>query len=496
MRIYLAIATLLSSVLLSAAQTHTVYKNLDVTTSVSLPPSSITASMLASGAAASNLSTMLPGLSASQQGTGVPGLNGHWFIWNKPASFDGTSTLRLDRHIDSGSGSSGGTVYSTLLVKGSTNPSDAGFNYNISSEFHNTANASTSAENVANAATIWKDIPTNTVPTTGASGTGSTATVTFSGGATIPVGHAVLIAGMTPSGYNGIFKVTASSAGSASFANATTGAQTVAGTMVDIEVGPSWGKYGICIDNLGINDPLASCIGDETDVMVQSATTDANRQRVILQLQAKGVSGGHVGRGLLFGTNSGLTIDRGLEFGGNYGIGADFSAATFSSDVLRLAQGQTIAFDNTAGWTLLNSSGSMALKYGGVNKLALDSTGNLNIPSTLSASAHLVATGYVKTAARLVSGAVPANSGSCAINTQLGGNTAGSFKANGACSSGTLILTLNATVNPTNGWVCDAHDLTTPTSLINQTAYTTSTATFSGVTMAASDLVAFKCVGF
>jgi hypothetical protein len=75
--------------------------------------------------------------------------------------------------------------------------------------------------------------PGTPVATTGASGTGTTATVTFSGGATIPVGDRVTIAGVTPSGYNGTYFVTASSAGSVSFANTTTGAQTVAGTIFD-----------------------------------------------------------------------------------------------------------------------------------------------------------------------------------------------------------------------------------------------------------------------
>jgi hypothetical protein len=90
-------------------------------------------------------------------------------------------------------------------------------------------------------------------------------------------------------------------------------------------------------------------------------------------------------------------------------------------------------------------------------------------------------------------GTKPINSGTCAINTQLGGLAAGSFKANGACAAGTLIFTLATTA--TNGWVCDAHDLTTPSDSINEIAYTTTTATFVA-TMAASDLVAFHCTGF
>ena len=66
--------------------------------------------------------------------------------------------------------------------------------------------------------------------TTGASGTGSTATITFSG-ITIPVGTQITIAGVTPTGYNGTYTVTASSSGSVSFASTTTGAQTVAGAI-------------------------------------------------------------------------------------------------------------------------------------------------------------------------------------------------------------------------------------------------------------------------
>ena len=70
-----------------------------------------------------------------------------------------------------------------------------------------------------------------TTPTLTAAGTGATATLTYSSSYTIPVGSTIVVAGVTPAGYNGTFTVTASSAGSVSYANATTGAQTVAGTI-------------------------------------------------------------------------------------------------------------------------------------------------------------------------------------------------------------------------------------------------------------------------
>jgi len=69
-------------------------------------------------------------------------------------------------------------------------------------------------------------------PTTGASGNGTTATISFGVLAAIyPVGSQIIVAGVTPSGYNGTFTVTSSLPTSVSYANATTGSQTVAGTL-------------------------------------------------------------------------------------------------------------------------------------------------------------------------------------------------------------------------------------------------------------------------
>jgi len=66
---------------------------------------------------------------------------------------------------------------------------------------------------------------TVTTAVTGASGTGSVATLTFTLQNTAPyvVGQSVTIAGMTPSGYNGTVVITAATTSSISYANATTG---------------------------------------------------------------------------------------------------------------------------------------------------------------------------------------------------------------------------------------------------------------------------------
>ena len=55
------------------------------------------------------------------------------------------------------------------------------------------------------------------------------------------------------------------------------------------------------------------------------------------------------------------------------------------------------------------------------------------------------------------------------------------------------ILTFATTA--TNGWACEASDLTTRADAVQQTAYTTTTATFTG-TMVSADLVTFHCFAF
>jgi hypothetical protein len=70
------------------------------------------------------------------------------------------------------------------------------------------------------------------VTTTAATGTGSVATLTFAAQTiAIPVGTTIVVAGVTPAGYNGTFVVTASTTTTVSYANSTTAAQSVAGTV-------------------------------------------------------------------------------------------------------------------------------------------------------------------------------------------------------------------------------------------------------------------------
>lgn len=72
----------------------------------------------------------------------------------------------------------------------------------------------------------------NSTFTTASSGTGTTATISFTAQPFAPpIGSSVTISEMNPTGYNGTYTITASSTTSVSFANTTTGSQVTAGLI-------------------------------------------------------------------------------------------------------------------------------------------------------------------------------------------------------------------------------------------------------------------------
>jgi hypothetical protein len=78
--------------------------------------------------------------------------------------------------------------------------------------------------------------------TTATSGAAGTATITFAAQTVAPfvVGQTIVVAGVTPVGYNGTFTVTACTTTTVEYANATTAAQTVAGTVTATSLTKGW----------------------------------------------------------------------------------------------------------------------------------------------------------------------------------------------------------------------------------------------------------------
>ena len=79
----------------------------------------------------------------------------------------------------------------------------------------------------------------------------------------------------------------------------------------------------------------------------------------------------------------------------------------------------------------------------------------------------------------------------CSVSS-LAGGAAGKFVSG---TTGTCTVTITLPVTTYTGWSCTAQDLTTPADKINQTAFTTTTATMSGTTVS-GDIITYNCVGF
>ncbi len=126
----------------------------------------------------------------------------------------------------------------------------------------------------------------------------------------------------------------------------------------------------------------------------------------------------------------------------------------------------------------------------GVTGSSLTSVGTLG---------SLAVTGAVSAQSYIATGALPTLTGTCAVvaGTRLGGSTAGSFAIPaGNCAAATTVIVALPTA--TNGWSCDAHNLNTPTSIVDQTATAAATITFTirTVTSNAADVVVWKCMGY
>lgn len=231
------------------------------------------------------------------------------------------------------------------------------------------------------------------------------------------------------------------------------------------EVGATFGSNSYCWDQQPTVNPAYPCIGEEIDAFVSAGGgADTNGERIALTLHG-GVTGGtdagvHIGAGLQLSADGLATVDKGIAFlgGGTFGT-------------LITTRVGTVTATSGIDWTNVTFSGN-AFKSSG---FVVDNVGNESAQSYSS------------------TGTVPINTGTCAINTQLGGKTAGSFKANGSCAGGTYILSMPTA---TNGWACQAQDLTTITDTVKPSGVLSTTlATFTATT-ANADLITFSCVGF
>ena len=130
----------------------------------------------------------------------------------------------------------------------------------------------------------WKaaslSLPNNSgaIATTGVTTGGGTVTLTFAPTTPKPfqIGQTIVVSGVLPVGYNGIYTVTASSTTGVSYVNATTGAITTQGTIVGNTIGLQYNSASGTITT-SVNS------GSIVDTMV-SATADIEQSKLLLNV--------------------------------------------------------------------------------------------------------------------------------------------------------------------------------------------------------------------
>lgn len=162
------------------------------------------------------------------------------------------------------------------------------------------------------------------------------------------------------------------------------------------------------------------------------------------------------------GTGTSISLANGLTLSNNYNL----NWATASVD-----QGQAATID-----TALNRVGAGIVGVGTTN--GASTAGSIAAASFQSRGTTFTASG-------------------CGNTTLSGGATAGQYTSVTAGSCTVTITMGNSATAPAH-WVCDAHDLTTVADANNVTMGTSTTTTANLVegTVAANDVIAFKCTGY
>ena len=141
----------------------------------------------------------------------------------------------------------------------------------------------------------WRNIQipqgTGNIAITGASGTGSVATITFSppGGVPFSIGQTIIVNNCVPVGYNGIYTVTAAGTGSVSYASSATGSLTQNGTVIGNTINFSYNASAntltTAINSGSIVDSMVNTNAaiQQSKINFQSANTASSAQSSFVQ---------------------------------------------------------------------------------------------------------------------------------------------------------------------------------------------------------------------
>jgi hypothetical protein len=145
--------------------------------------------------------------------------------------------------------------------------------------------------------------------------------------------------------------------------------------------------------------------------------------------------------------------------------------------------GANVDVSNAGMYRFSNSSSQGGTKDTGI---ARASAGVLEVNSGTAGTLRGLRASYVQ------AGGTTFTASGCSNSTLVGGATAGRYTS-GTTGTCTVTITMGNSATSTNGWSCSVSNRTTA-NLMRQTAATTTTATFEGVTVS-GDVIGFGCIG-
>ena len=261
-------------------------------------------------------------------------------------AFDGTQTVQAVV-LSTGQGTNPSGVTTTVTAATITMSGVPNFQPSGNIVF---TSVSTGSQLIYDApSSTWKaaalSLPNNTGPlsTTGVSTSNSVATLSFATQTSLPfqVGQTIVVSGVVPVGYNGIYTVTAAGLSSVSYASTTTGAITTQGTIIGNTAGLQYNSAsGTITTSVNSGSIVATMVG---------ATADIEQSKLLLNVpgatyttQVRGANGTVIS-----------TISNGTTLA---------SAPTGTRQQIQAANGlssfNSVVFTQTNGWVDLQTASS------------------------------------------------------------------------------------------------------------------------------------------
>lgn len=187
-------------------------------------------------------------------------------------------------------------------------------------------------------------------------------------------------------------------------------------------------------------------------------------------------------------TASTFTVDVNVSFGGHslYGGGAPGNSLNFFSTFSGAPSGDSVTFSGST-IALRTLGGTFLLDY------------NSSVASVWTFSAPVISTTTISALAHLSRGTAPTgNTGTCSTGvTVTGGASVGNWTSTNACNIGSTIILSGMPAVPT-AYNCDATDITTAAVVLQQTASSVTSVTFTvrSTNASANDNIRFKCLAY